>query len=152
MRLKQLSYIVNNWQVKQKKVTDKEKQSWILEIERIDKLESSQNLSNIDIARTTSLKIDLSAEAMREATYWAQRYKRNWLLEGHENSAFFHKVCWARQRRSFITKMLDDNGNSCITNNSIEDVFIKHFKDIYVGSKKEQWFIDNLDWQPINQS
>lgn len=47
----------------QKKVTNEEKKSWIQEIERIDKLKSQQNLNEIDSARRTSLKIDLSTEA-----------------------------------------------------------------------------------------
>lgn len=29
---------------------------------------------------------------------------------------------------------------------------MQHFKELYVGKPKDQWFIDNLDWQPINQS
>lgn len=29
---------------------------------------------------------------------------------------------------------------------------MQHFKELYVGKQKDQWFIDNLDWQPINQS
>lgn len=103
-------------------MTNEEKKSWIQEIERIDKLESQQNLSDIDSARKTSLKIDLSSEATKEVQYWAQRYKRLWLQDEDENSAFFDKVCTIRQRRSFIYEILDENGNSCITNSSIENV------------------------------
>lgn len=75
-RLKQLANRIKSWQSRQKKVTEEEKNSWIQEIKKIDKLESQQSLSDIDSAHRTSLKIDPCNEATREAQYWAQRYKR----------------------------------------------------------------------------
>ena len=49
-----------------------------------------------------------------------------------ENTAFFHKICSARQRRSFITSISTAQEILCTTEEGIEKTFIDHFRDIYI--------------------
>lgn len=50
-----------------------------------------------------------------------------------------------RQHRSLINEILDSNANNCTNNNQIDNVFFKHFEDIYNEPGHEIWFVDNLD-------
>ncbi|KAA0047274.1 LINE-1 retrotransposable element ORF2 protein [Cucumis melo var. makuwa] len=96
-----------------------------------------------------SIKIDLDQYAFQEAQTWAQKCKRIWNLEGDENSAYFHKICYARQRRNFISTITSKTREACTTNDKIEKAFIDHFEEIYKNNREELWLIDNLQWSTI---
>lgn len=96
-----------------------------------------------------SIKIDLDQYAFQEAQTWAQKCKRIWNLEGDENSAYFHKICYARQRRNFISTITSKTREACTTNDKIEKAFIDHFEEIYKNNCEELWLIDNLQWSTI---
>ena len=73
-------------------------------------------------------------------------------MEGDENSAFYHKICSVKQRRSFISSISTTQGVHYITDRDIEKTFIDHFGEIYLDKKRDLWLIDNLPWTPIKET
>lgn len=67
---------------------------------------------------------------------------------GDENS-YFHTICSARQRRSFISNIVSESGLICTKDEDIEKTFIEHFNNIYSATEKEQYFVKNIHWAPI---
>ena len=57
------------------------------EIEAIDVIEARFQLPEADSLGRTVLKIDLCNAALEETQFQAQRSKKNWLLEGNENTS-----------------------------------------------------------------
>lgn len=71
-------------------------------ITAIDQKEEESSIDEAERLQRLSLKGDLESIALAEASLWRQKCKKLWLLEGDENTAFFHKVCTARRRKGFI--------------------------------------------------
>lgn len=109
-------------------------------------------LNPINNNRRTNLKSDLNMTSLKEAQYWAQRAKKLWIKDGDEDMGFFHKVCSAKQRRSFISKLIDENIILYNINATIAEAFINHFKSSFNGSNRDNMLIENLDWNPIDNS
>ena len=143
-RLKQLSYTIKNWSKSLTKSNEEEIQTLLNELEHIDNLEVDSNITNLHITRRASIKTDLCQMAFKEAQIWAQKCKRLWNLEGDENYAFYHKICSARQRRSFISSISTAQGVLCSSDVDIEKTLIDHFRWIYTEKKRDLWLIDNL--------
>lgn len=122
------------------------------EIENIDKKESQNQLSIEDNERRTSIESYLSNIDFKEAQLWVQCAKKIWIKEGDENTTFFHKACTVKQKKSFISKIEDEQGLKHSTEGTITEAIIKHFRNIYVRSTKEFLFIENLDWNFIDSS
>ncbi|KAE8646134.1 hypothetical protein Csa_015673, partial [Cucumis sativus] len=128
---------------------EEEIQTLLNELEHIDNLEADSNITDLHITRRASIKTDLCQMPFKEAQIWAKICKRLWNLEGGENSAFYHKICSTRQRRSFISSISTAQGVLCSSDVDIEKTLIDHFREIYTEKKRDLWLIDNLPWIPI---
>ncbi|KAL0552328.1 hypothetical protein IC582_011437 [Cucumis melo] len=152
-RLKSLANFIKPWQKEKLNSFAYAKDSIIREVDSIDKKELDTPLSQEESDRRLALKADLSELSLKESQFWYQRAKKLWLREGDENSSFFHRICTTRQKRNFIQEIQDEEGLIQNTNNSISSAFIKFFSRIYRGpTKSDPFFIDNLDWNPIEHS
>lgn len=47
--------------------------------------------------------------------------------------------------------MINISGKICTKDSDIEDTIVQHFKDIYTATRKEQLFVDNIDWASITK-
>lgn len=121
-------------------------------ISDIDKEEESGNIDEASLKQRTALKADLASLTIDEARRWKQLCKKSWLKDGDENSAFFHKVCTARKRNSFISEISDDFGNVFVVDQQIEEEFIKYFNALYNGPVVQSKMVINLSWHPIDSS
>lgn len=45
---------------------------------------------------------------------------------------------------------MNDQGELCSKDHEIEKAFVDYFNLIYSDPRREQFFIDNLDWAPIS--
>ncbi|XP_028548518.1 uncharacterized protein LOC114579019 [Dendrobium catenatum] len=84
---------------------------------------------------------ELNSILARLDTWWRQRAKVKWALEGDINSKFFHTFASARKNANFINKIKDDNGEETEDQLLIEDVMFKFFKNKWKfrACKLEGW-------------
>lgn len=75
--------------------------------------------------------------------------KEIWIKDGDENTAFFHKCCTTKQRKSVISEIQDDQGNTHCSNISIADALVHYFKNLYNGKNMSIILLENLDWHQI---
>ncbi|KAA0058554.1 LINE-1 retrotransposable element ORF2 protein [Cucumis melo var. makuwa] len=152
-RLKSLANLIKPWQKEKFHSLISAKENIIREVDSIDKKELDTPLSQEESNRRLALKAELSDLSLKESQFWFQRAKKLWLKEGDENSAFFHRICSSRQKRNLIHEIQDEEGSIQNTNNNISLAFVKHFSSIYrCSTKRDPFFIENLDWNPIDYS
>lgn len=80
------------------------------EIDLIDKIEIENLMTDMLHSKRLALKSDHSSIELKQAQLWAQRSRKNWLIDGDENKVFFHTVCSINQRKNLITEVEDSNG------------------------------------------
>lgn len=66
---------------------------------------TSTNISNL--AKT---KADLLVALSKEETFWGQKMKGKWLLEGESNTKIFHSSVKTRRLHQMIHKVKDSDG------------------------------------------
>lgn len=106
--MKSLKEIANHCRQWNKQVFKKEQsraEEISKQIDSFDAKEETRIISEIDLQVRTCLKPDLYNISLLEAQKWRQLCKLNWLMDGDENTTYFHKVCIARQRYNFIAKI-----------------------------------------------
>lgn len=106
------------------------------QIEAIDVKEEANDINETDVHLRTSLKADLLNISLLETQKWRQLCKLNWLLEGDENTTYFHNICLARRRYNFIAEIYDESSLSLYIDDKIEITFLIFFKDIFIGPAK----------------
>lgn len=86
---------------------------------------------------------------INEARKWSQLCKLNWLMEGDENTTYFHKICMAHRRFNFISEIQDGQNVIQYSDSGIEKAFIDYFNEVYQNAPQCKWLIGNLNWRPI---
>ena len=85
-------------------------------------------LMNLDdgdsVALFNSKKDKLAKLLVQEDQHWKQRAKAHWLKDGDQNTKFFHNMASWRQKRSSISKLRNEEGDT------IKRVFVKWQKTI----------------------
>lgn len=117
-------------------------------------METLKNSGHVDecfLQKRLSLNADLHHATSQELRYLRQRCKNLWLKNGDENTSFFHKVCSARSRWSFISELVSANGLSLVSDMQIEREVIKYFSNIYKDNNSASRMVSNLDWNPISK-
>ncbi|XP_074314333.1 uncharacterized protein LOC141649545 [Silene latifolia] len=85
------------------------------------------NKNLMDEEREAAASYKLLAEARH--SYLAQKAKAGWLVEGDENSSYFHSRIKGRQARNKVLQILDMNGSLKTSTDDIQQAFL----DFYVG-------------------
>ena len=67
----------------------------------------------------------------REETMWAQKTKRNWILNGDRNTRYFQTVVRQKRARSRIFHIKDEDGLLLEDPLEIENRLVNHFKSSY---------------------
>lgn len=63
-------------------------------------------------------------------TYWLQRSRMRWNVEGEANTAFFHATTRTRWRQNTITMLQNEDGTWIVEEKEVKQLFVNHFKDI----------------------
>ncbi|MDV3143356.1 MAG: hypothetical protein Q8761_02910, partial [Sweet potato little leaf phytoplasma] len=113
-------------------------------------MESTGFIDDVERQLRISLKADLQEVSLQEARFWSQRCKKIWLSDGDENTSFFHKICCARRRRSFIVELVSKSGSSLVIDKDLEEEVLAHFTSIYEAEPEQGGIVENIDWQPIS--
>ncbi|XP_039135720.1 uncharacterized protein LOC120273142 [Dioscorea cayenensis subsp. rotundata] len=81
-----------------------------------------------------SLRNRLTALLRQNSIFWAQRARMQWINQGDVNSAFFHRVVRARQVKSKIHSLRDNNGNIFTLHDDIENEFLSFYHNLWASS------------------
>ncbi|GMJ02632.1 hypothetical protein HRI_003932400 [Hibiscus trionum] len=90
-----------------------------------------QNPTDDILAEITDVKLNLNFEMEKEELYWEQRARVNWMRNGDKNTAFFHRFASQRQKKNKVESLIDDNGNSVDTNESLLNLATSYFTDLF---------------------
>lgn len=77
----------------------------------------------------------LTDAILEEERLLKQKAKIQWLKEGDNNNAYFHRVIQGRQNRNRIESIVDDNGNRQ-EGKEVADLFVSHYKK-FIGQAEK---------------
>jgi mannosylglycoprotein endo-beta-mannosidase len=80
-----------------------------MELDSLEQLEESDGLSPDAMVRKTKIMVELYNIHVDEESYWHQRLHARWLLQGDQNTTYFHKIANGGKRKNTLYS-LDDNG------------------------------------------
>jgi mannosylglycoprotein endo-beta-mannosidase len=77
------------------------KKELLSELENLENLEEDNILSGPLFARKGEIQFKLMQIYEEEELYWFSRSSEKWLLEGDNNTAYFHRVAKGRRRKKY---------------------------------------------------
>ncbi|XP_028114340.1 uncharacterized protein LOC114312309 [Camellia sinensis] len=72
---------------------------------------------------------------LRLQTAISQRARTNWLLDGDQNTNFFHATASQRHRKKHIAGIEDGNGGWLTEQGDVEKVAVDYFKDLFSSAQ-----------------
>lgn len=88
----------------------KKKKLITLKLDALDKKSESYMLSTQELEQKSILSFELSKMRRKEELYWAQRAKAGMILQGDDNTKFFHLLANGRYRKTRITQLEQEEG------------------------------------------
>lgn len=90
-----------------------------------------------------SLRSDLAEISKLEADFWSMKAHISWVVEGDENSTFFHTSALVRRRRNRMVNMKDRMGNWLNNEQDIVNFIRRGFLELFITShysfSLEEW-------------
>ncbi|KAL8145567.1 hypothetical protein AgCh_003647 [Apium graveolens] len=74
---------------------------------------------------------------LHEELYWKQRAKTFWLLEGDENTRFFHKSASAGKKTNHVSFLVNDSGDRIEKHGDMCEVVKHYFSNVFTGDMGE---------------
>ncbi|XP_020700283.1 uncharacterized protein LOC110112410 [Dendrobium catenatum] len=122
--LKSLFY----WSKAKHKDLNNLKEELMVEILELQNKEASEGiLSEIDYWNLKNKVNEVNSIIARLNDWWKQRAKVKWLVDGDNNSKFFHAYASARRNSNKIIKIKDEFGKVVEEQNLIEETFFNYF-------------------------
>ncbi|CAN0903097.1 Transposon TX1 uncharacterized 149 kDa protein [Linum grandiflorum] len=81
----------------------------------------------------TKSRDELLLLLQQEETFWRQRAKHLWLVDGDLNTRYFHGVANGRHKRKQIDRLLDDAGNWQETNEELANTARSYFMALFTS-------------------
>ncbi|KAL4290681.1 hypothetical protein GQ457_14G022710 [Hibiscus cannabinus] len=88
---------------------------------------------------TIDVKLALNLEIDREELYWEQRARANWLKNGDQNSAFFHRFATQRRRQNRVSGLDDGSGQRVQDPGDMAAVAMKYFQSLFLSQAPTEW-------------
>ncbi|KAM0922736.1 hypothetical protein ACQ4PT_005968 [Festuca glaucescens] len=107
-----------------------QKSSILGEIQALDHLADSVGLSPQEWSHRYSLEDSLMEIYKGEESFWRQRSRQNWILQGDANTAYFHAIANGRRRKCSIPCLWE--GERLLENNKdISSHVYSFYKDLF---------------------
>ncbi|EPS65078.1 hypothetical protein M569_09701, partial [Genlisea aurea] len=87
--------------------------------------------------REKDLKVELNSLLKLEETYWRQRSKSHWFINGDRNTAFFHAHASRRRSMNRIGSLRNDEEQLLSTENELQAGITTHFRSMFTSSDPE---------------
>jgi hypothetical protein len=104
---------------------------------RLEELQDGDGF--LDLENIHTLQQEVNDLLEQEDLKWRQRAKENWLRHGDKNSKYFHACANQRRRTNQISRILDEDGRLCTTQDDIEQAFTNYFQIFYLQSSQLVW-------------
>ena len=116
-------------------------------------LEQEQSSSFPLASRVIGLKNQLLVAYREEESFWSQRSREKWMVEGESNTKFFHASVQANRSKKRIEGLTDVNGNIQKSEASKGEIAAAYFKELYKTSTPGNFHWLFHDFQPkVSQS
>ncbi|EPS60668.1 hypothetical protein M569_14134, partial [Genlisea aurea] len=97
-----------------------------------------EDISEENWNREKALKVELNSLLMLEESYWKQRSKAHWLINGDRNTAFFHAHASRRRSTNRIHMLRTDDGHLLETETEIHSEIAEYFKRMFTSSEPDE--------------
>lgn len=88
--------------------------------------------------RLCNLKNELWLEyqsiVQQEEAYWQHQAKSKWIMQGDENTHFFHQACLIRRRQNRITALLNNEDTWVYEDNELQELVVNFYNSLYASS------------------
>jgi mannosylglycoprotein endo-beta-mannosidase len=133
-KIRRLRQYLRGWATHTAGTYKKEKKRLLSLLENLDKKAETTTLSDQEIHLKHFLKERLVLLLREEELKWYERAKVKTLLEGDDNTRFFHLVANGKHRKQHIYKLENDQG-VMIGDELIKSHIIRYYKGLF-GSPK----------------
>ncbi|CAB4270029.1 unnamed protein product [Prunus armeniaca] len=111
-----------------------------LEVQQlIPQLEILQENWEDNVIEIQHLTARINALLENEESYWKQRSRIKWLMEGDANTAFFHQTTIQRRRMNHIHRIKNSDGLWVETPILVRHVVDNYFKDLFTSGGTRDW-------------
>ncbi|XP_020700009.2 uncharacterized protein LOC110112207 [Dendrobium catenatum] len=106
------------------------KKDLLIQIENLQRKEANEVSLLIEESWMLKAKVgEFNSTLAKLDTWWKQRAKVKWMVEGDRNSKFFQEFASSRRDANFISKIKNEVGEVVKEQKLIENAFIKHFQE-----------------------
>jgi hypothetical protein len=92
IKLKRVKSCLKGWGANIRGRDKKKKQELHMELDILEDLEEKGCISNIQACRKSQIQIEVLMLLEKEEAFWQQRSRERWLLQGDNNTSFFHRI------------------------------------------------------------
>lgn len=142
-RIKNVKQFLKDWNLNHfgncyKKIKDIQ-----IQIEKVQLLENFYTNNSLDLA----LQVELDMWLQRIETFWKQKAKDKWLMDGDSNTRYFHLTTIINARHNRIISIKNMNNLVFYDRNSIGNCFVNFYKTLFTSSYASSSlpYPDNLD-------
>jgi hypothetical protein len=129
-KLKNVKMALKGWGANLRGADIKKKRTISLELKDLEGLEETGSLSPSQRKRKIMLQQEMLKILDNEESFWRQRSRENWLLQGDSNSAFFHRASNGCKRKRTILSL--KKGDSVIQGDAaVLEHAASFYKDLF---------------------
>jgi hypothetical protein len=81
-----------------------------------------------------SLRRGLQELMEKSDIYWRQRVKTDWLKNRDRNTRYYHACASTRRKKNFISRILNERGQTCTAEEDINIAFTEYFSGLFTAS------------------
>jgi hypothetical protein len=126
IKLNRVKKFLKGWGINLRGHTKRYKMMLKKELSSLEENEEEGTMPANFLDRKTFIQTELMKTLEEEELYWHKRSNENWLLQGDNNTEYFHKNANRKKRKNIIFNMEKDDGNI-----SKYDDIVKHATEYY---------------------
>jgi mannosylglycoprotein endo-beta-mannosidase len=134
-KIRRLRQFLRGWAKNMNGAYKREKQELLRKAEEFDKIAESQLLSQCEWDLKQSIQERLNQLLREEELKWFQRAKTTNILEGDNNTRYFHMIANGKRRKTRVFR-LDQEEGTIEGEKALKDYITKYYKDLF-GTSQE---------------
>jgi hypothetical protein len=146
IKLNRIKKVLKGWGDNVKGHTKKYKIILQSELNNIEKLEEDDILPAMMLDRKTFIQAELMRLLEEEELYWHKRANDNWLLQGDNNTNYFHKKGNGKKRKNIIFN-LEKDGERIDKDEDIISHATGYYKELFGPSDSPMFSLDSECWE-----
>uniref|UniRef100_A0A803QRP6 Reverse transcriptase domain-containing protein n=1 Tax=Cannabis sativa TaxID=3483 RepID=A0A803QRP6_CANSA len=92
---------------------------------------------SLSVQNYQSAEAKLQEILMQKEIFWRQRSQQLWLMEGDQNSKYFHAMATSRRRNNSIKKLKNDQGVWVDWHNNLSGLMVDYFGGLFSSSSPD---------------